>query len=172
MSIKISFFSLIRQAKKNQNFFQLLTGFLFMTITTLITGTIGQIEPEYVAPCVFLPPSQIHCTGSEITDEVLQTVGHRIAERVTKAHFRTLLIGSTLVKKIERNYFPGLTFENIHIDNNKLLTNIDPEAFIRQSTRHLVIKDNPLLSDIRIFELTNNLGVYQSVEFESNAIKV
>lgn len=124
--------------------------------------------PQDIAPCVIHPIAEMHCSGSEVTDAVLQRVGSKLAGE----QLRLLYIQGTALQNILKNSFPTGFFEHILIENNQQLKTIDPSAFRPTvDLRTLVINNNTALNDPNVFNLTRNLNPRETVMILNTAIK-
>lgn len=123
-----------------------------------------------VLPCSLESAYILRCSGPQITNEVLKTVGPKISSATVIDIFS---ISNTSLTEIGANTFPNSDFKNIEIEHNAKLVKLDPKAFrspAAQVVSSLQFNNNKMFSDNTIYELTRNLRLSDSIHLNSNAL--
>lgn len=137
-----------------------------LLISSLLTvGTLG-FTAEDVLPCTYKPVAEVHCSGREITDQVLK----HVSTVMGPIELNILAIHDTDLTSIKNNTFPDAVVENIVISNNSKLTTIDPNAFkMSPAVKNVVIQHNHLLADSKnVFAAIRNLNPSQGFYVQYN----
>jgi len=84
--------------------------------------------------------------------------------------FRFIYIKNTNISEIRFESFTNIYFKNIVIEDNKKLIKIDPQSFPQIAINRLVVKNNPILGDINLYEFARKLNPFE-IDFSGNILK-